>query len=129
FGKGVAEALSTMICEAVVDGIIIVLPKFVETVGSSSKIESHGVKLSNTAPAVTLPLDSLKYFLDANPAIKNCILGNSFLQAVHGFTTTITIQTWMEITCHMKVLVLDDHCMGTRETLLTIIYNKPIIGD
>ncbi|XLR15984.1 hypothetical protein S83_043922 [Arachis hypogaea] len=69
FGKGVAEALSTMIREAVVDGITIVLPKFVETVGFSSKIESHGVKLSNTAPTVTLPSDSLKCFLDANPAM------------------------------------------------------------
>ncbi|XLR15601.1 hypothetical protein S83_043539, partial [Arachis hypogaea] len=128
-GKGVVEALSTMIREAVVDGITTVLPKFVETVGSSSKIESHSVKLSDIAPAVTPPSDSLKRFLDANPAIKNYILERSFLQAVHGFITIITIQIWMKMTCHMEVLIPDDHCMGTRETLLTIMPGKPIIGD
>ncbi|QHN77500.1 uncharacterized protein DS421_19g653230 [Arachis hypogaea] len=43
-GKGVAEALSTMIHEAIVHGITTILPKFVETVGSSSKV---GVMVSS----------------------------------------------------------------------------------
>ncbi|XLU70625.1 hypothetical protein S245_029678, partial [Arachis hypogaea] len=67
--KGVVEALSIIIREAVMDGITMVLPKFVEMVGSSSKIESHGVKFSNTALAVTPPSDSLKRFLDVKPAM------------------------------------------------------------
>ncbi|XLS65751.1 hypothetical protein HN51_025725 [Arachis hypogaea] len=67
--KGVAKALSTMIRKAVVHGITIVLPKFVEIVGSSSKSGSHGVKLSNTAPTLTPSSDSLKCFLVANPSM------------------------------------------------------------
>ncbi|XLR23070.1 hypothetical protein S83_050970 [Arachis hypogaea] len=59
-GKGVAEALSTMIRKAVVQGIIAVLLEIVKTVGSSPKSGSDGVKLSNTAPVVTPPSDTLK---------------------------------------------------------------------
>ncbi|QHN95730.1 uncharacterized protein DS421_18g612220 [Arachis hypogaea] len=55
-GKGIAEALSTMIRESVVQGIIAVLPEIVKT-------------LSNTAPVVTPPSDPLKEVLDANPSM------------------------------------------------------------
>ncbi|XLU41674.1 hypothetical protein S245_036488, partial [Arachis hypogaea] len=59
-GKGVAEALSTMIREAVVQGIIAVLLEIVKTVGSSPKSGNDGVKLLNTALVVTPPSDTLK---------------------------------------------------------------------
>ncbi|XLR60097.1 hypothetical protein S83_010769 [Arachis hypogaea] len=59
-GKGVAEALSTMIREAVVQGITTVLPEIVKTVGSSPKSGSDGVKLWNATPVVTPPSDTSK---------------------------------------------------------------------
>ncbi|QHO01966.1 Ulp1 protease family, carboxy-terminal domain protein [Arachis hypogaea] len=186
-GKGVVEALSTMIREAVVDGITTVLPKFVETVGSSSKIESHSVKLSDIAPAVTPPSDSLKRFLDANPAMylgdepvtkkrtprrkgkkpvsevkkelhfgeklspgRSWLYYNNYNPNMDEDDMPHCLDLSFRPTKEMKffeyelaiaayifgnnldpkeVLIPDDHCMGTRETLLTIMPGKPIIGD
>ncbi|QHO25027.1 Ulp1 protease family, carboxy-terminal domain protein [Arachis hypogaea] len=186
-GKGVVEALSAMIREAVVDGITTVLPKFVETVGSSSKIESYGVKLSDTAPAVTPPSDSLKRFLDANPAMylgdepvtkkrtprrkgkkpvsevkkelhfgekllpgRSWLYYNNYNPNMDGDDMPHCLDLLFRPTKEMKffeyelaiaayifgnnldpkeVLIPDDHCMGTRETLLTIMPGKAIIGD
>ncbi|XLR47278.1 hypothetical protein S83_031938 [Arachis hypogaea] len=59
-GKGVAETLSTMIREAVVQGITAVLPEIVKTVGSSPKSGSDGARLSITTPIVKSPSDTLK---------------------------------------------------------------------
>ena len=67
-GKGVAKTLSTMIREAVMQGITAVLPEFVKMVGSSPKSGSGGVKVLNTAPVVTLPSDTLKRIKLSNTA-------------------------------------------------------------
>ncbi|XLT04877.1 hypothetical protein HN51_043626 [Arachis hypogaea] len=68
-GKGVAEALSTMIHEVVVQGITAVLPEIVKTIGSSPKSGSDGVKLSNTTPVVTAPSDISKRVKLSNTAL------------------------------------------------------------
>ncbi|XLS61517.1 hypothetical protein HN51_015745 [Arachis hypogaea] len=75
-GKGVTEALSTMIREAVVQGIAAVLPEIVKTVGFSPKSGSDCVKLSNTAPVVTPPSDTLKRIKFSNTSLVVTLLSD-----------------------------------------------------
>ncbi|QHN84324.1 Ulp1 protease family, carboxy-terminal domain protein [Arachis hypogaea] len=208
-GKGVAEALSTMIREAVVQGITTVLPEIVKTVGSSPKSVSDGVKLSNATPVVTPPSDTskrrklsntasvvtplsdpLKEILDANPSMclgdepvtrKNTwrckekkrglpvnavkkelqfakkfppgspwLYYNNYDPNMDGDDMPRCLDLVFRPTKEMKffnkelaiaayifgknmdpeeVLVPNDHCSGTRKTLLTIMPGNPIIGD
>ncbi|QHO16002.1 hypothetical protein HN51_031378 [Arachis hypogaea] len=206
-GKGVAEALSTMIREAVVQGITAVLPEIVKTVGSSPKSGSDGAKLSITTPIVksssdtlkrrklsntpVTPLsDPLKEILDANPSMylgdepvtkkstwrckgkKRGLPVNAVKKELQFAKKYPPGSPWIYYDNHdpnmdgddmprcldllfrptkemkffnkelaiaayifgnnmdpEKVLVPNDHCSGTRKTLLTIMPGKPIIGD
>ncbi|QHO49632.1 Ulp1 protease family, carboxy-terminal domain protein [Arachis hypogaea] len=140
-GKGVAKTLSTMIREAVMQGITAVLPEFVKMVGSSPKCGSGGVKLSNTAPLVTPPADTLKYIKLSNTTPVVTLLSDH-LKEILDANSSICLgdkPVMKKITWRCKgrkrglpvseVLVLNDHCSSTRKTLLTLMPDKPIISD
>ncbi|XLR68822.1 hypothetical protein S83_019494, partial [Arachis hypogaea] len=126
FGKSVAEALSMMIHEAVVQGITAVLPEIVKTVRKNCNLRkkhppgSPWIYYDNHDP--NMDGDDMPRCLDLlfRPTKEMKFFNKELTIAAYIFGNNMDPK---------EVLVPNDHCSGTRKTLLTIIPGKPIIGD